>query len=63
MPWIADVVDDKIQYALNMGNLRSLHIEDLDCNSFVANEFLHLLTSYEIAEQGLDKLILSSFYK
>ena len=61
MPWIADVVDDKIQYALGKDNLRSLHIEGLKCNSFVANEFLYLLTSYDKAEQGLEKLNLNSF--
>ena len=38
---MTDIVDDKIQYALDKDNIRSLHIEDLKCNSFVANEFLH----------------------
>ena len=61
MPWIADVVDDKIQNAMGMDNLSSLHIEYLKCNAFVANELLYLLTSYDLAEQGLDKLIFCNF--
>ena len=36
MPWIVDVVDDKIQTALGKSNLSSLNIENLDCKSFVA---------------------------
>ena len=61
MPWIEDVVDYKIQTALGMSNLSSLNINSLGCKSFVANEFLYHLTGYELAEQGLNTLILSLF--
>ena len=56
MPWIVDVVDDKIQTALGRSNLSSLYIDSLKCKSFVAEEFLYHLTVYELAEQGLSTL-------
>ena len=56
MPWIVDVVDDKIQTALGKSNLSSLNIKSLNCKSFVAEEFLYHLTGYELAEQGLNTL-------
>ena len=61
IPWIIDEVEDKIQTALGMQQLTSLHIWDLHCKSWVANEFLDMLCSYDIPEQGLDKILLSSF--
>ena len=63
MPWIIDDVEDKIQTALGMGHLSSLEIRGLDCKSLVANEFLDLLCSYELPENGLDKLIFNKFYR
>ena len=56
MPWIINDVEDKIQNALGMGHLNTLYIQDLYCNSRVANEFLGLLCSYDLPEQGIDKL-------
>ena len=63
MPWIAEDVSEKVESALGMGNLISLHIEQLGCKSWVANEFLDLMCSYDLPEQGLNKLTLSWFYK
>ena len=57
-PWIIDEVEDKIQTALGIDSLTSLHIESLFCESWVANEFLDMLCSYDIPEQGLEKLTL-----
>ena len=48
MPWIMDDVDEKIQDALGTDQLSSLAIDGLDCKSWVANEFLDLLTCYDI---------------
>ena len=61
MPWIIDDVDDKIQAALGMENLTNLNIEYLNCKSWVANEFLDMLCSYDIPEQGLEKLTFHDF--
>ena len=44
-----------------MSHLTNLRIENLECKSWVANEFLDVLTCYDLPEQGLDKLTLSSF--
>ena len=56
-----DDVEEKIQTALGMGHLTSLKIEGLNAKSWVSNEFLDVLTCYDLPEQGLDKLILHSF--
>ena len=61
MPWIIDEVEEKIETVLGMGHLTSLEIGDLKSKSWVANEFLDLLTCYDLPEQGLDKLILKKF--
>ena len=61
MPWIIDDVEEKIQNALGMNHLSSLYIKDLYCKSWVANEFLDLLTCYDLQEHGLDKLRLHFF--
>ena len=61
MPWIAEDVSDKVESALGVGNLTSLYIESLDCKSWVANEFLDLMCSYDLPEQGLNKLTLHNF--
>ena len=61
MPWIIDEVEEKIQTALGMGHLTSIFIGRLNAKSWVANEFLDLLTCYDLPEQGLDKIILSRF--
>ena len=63
MPWIIDDVEDKIQTALGMDHLSSLYINQFDCKSLVANEFLDIICSYDLPEEGLSKLILSSFIK
>ena len=46
-----------------MKQLRSIRIERLTCKSWVANEFLDLLTCYDIDEKGLDTLIFNLFRK
>ena len=61
MPWIIDDVEDKIQTALGMNHLNSLEISDLSCKSWVANEFLDVLTCYDLPEHGLGKLIFRCF--
>ena len=61
IPWIAEDVSEKVESALDVGQLTSFHIWNLDCKSWVANEFLDLMCSYDIPEQGLNKLTLSSF--
>ena len=61
MPWIIDDVEDKVQNALGMGHLSSLYILGLDCKSVVANEFLDVLCSFDLPEEGLCKLILYDF--
>ena len=63
MPWIPDEAEDKIQTALGMEQLSSLSIQRLKCKSWVANEFLDAITSYDMPDKGLDKLILSRFEK
>ena len=61
MPWILDDVSDKVESALGMSCLTSLHIRILNCKPWVANEFLDLLCSYDLPEQGLEKLTLHNF--
>ena len=56
MPWLIDDVEDKIQTALGITQLNSLHVSNLKSKSVVANEFLDLLCSYDMPEYGLDKL-------
>ena len=46
-----------------MGHLNSLEIRDLNSKSWVVNEFLDVLTCYDLPEHGLDKFIFSSFSK
>ena len=60
MPWIIDDVEEKIQTALGMSHLYRIEIQNLGCKSWVANEFLDVLTCYDHAENGLDKL---TFYR
>ena len=50
MPWIIDDVSDKVETALGMSHLTSLYIEGLYCKSWVANEFLDLMCSYDLPE-------------
>ena len=61
MPWIIDDVDEKVENALGPGQLSSLKISILSCESWVANEFLDLMCGYDLPEQGLEKLNLSYF--
>ena len=61
MPWIITDAEEKIQTALGMGHLTSLEISYLNSISWVANEFLDVLTCYDLPEHGLDKLIFSDF--
>ena len=56
MPWFIDEVEEKIQTALGMNHLKSLDITELKCKSWVANEFLDVLTCYDLPEHGLDRL-------
>lgn len=63
VPWIIDEVDEKIQNALGTDHLNSIEIENLNSKSWVANEFLDLLTCYDIPAQGLNKLSLIWFDK
>ena len=58
MPWIIDEVEDMIQSSLGIEQLSSLHIEHLKSKSWVSNEFLDLITCYDMPEQGLNKLII-----
>ena len=44
MPWIVDEVEEKIQNTLGMDNLDNIVISDLNCKTWVANEFLDVLT-------------------
>ena len=62
MPWLIDDVEDKIQTALGISQLNSLHVKYLRCKSVVANEFLDLLCSYDMPEYGLDKLTFDEFF-
>ena len=61
MPWIIDEVEERIQSALGFNQLTCLEIKSLDCMSWIANEFIDVLTCYDMPEQGLDKLILHDF--
>ena len=63
MPWILGDVEDKIQAALGVDPLTSLHIRFLNSVSWVANEFIDALCSYEMLDCGIDKLTLDGFYK
>ena len=63
MPWIIDDVEDRIQTVLGMNYLTSLNIQNLKSKSWVANEFLDVLTCYDLPEQGLSKLIFKNFDK
>ena len=58
-PWIIDEVEEKIQTALGMNHLTSLRIDVLEAKSWVANEFLDVLTCYDLPDHGLDKLTLN----
>ena len=42
-----------------MDHLTSLELRGLNCKSWVSNEFLDLLTCYDLPESGLDKLNFS----
>ena len=44
-----------------MNHLNSLIVGRLSCKSWVANEFLDLLTCYDLPEHGLETLVLSDF--
>ena len=61
MPWIIDDVSDKVESALGMNHLTTLDIESLNCKSCVANEFLDFMCSYDLPEQGLEKITLNDF--
>ena len=50
MPYIIDEVEDRIQTALGISQLSCLEIQRLDAKSWVANEFLDLLTCYDMPE-------------
>ena len=50
MPWINTDVEEKVQTALGMSHLTSLHIYQLDSISWVANEFLDLMCSFDLHE-------------
>ena len=57
MPWIIEEIEDKIQNALGMEHLDSLEIYHLNSKSWIANEFLDVLTCYDLPDHGIDKLI------
>ena len=63
VPWIIDVVEDKIQTALGMEDITSLEASSLNSKPWVANEFLDVLTCYVKPEVGLDKLVLTDWYQ
>ena len=46
-----------------MGHIKSVSNYSLDCKSWVANEFLDVLTCYDLPEHGLDKFIFYEFYQ
>ena len=50
IPYIIDEVEDRIQSALGMNQLSCLEINHLKATSWVANEFLDLLTCYDMPE-------------
>ena len=62
-PWLIDDIDERIQTSLGIDHLSSLKIEKLNCKSIVANEFLDLLSRYDLDDQSLNKLILLEFSK
>ena len=43
--------------------MNSLEVRDLDSKSWVSNEFLDVLTCYDLAENGLEKLIFYVFFE
>ena len=49
-PWIIDDVADIVESALGIEHLTSLTIIEFECKSWVANEFLDLMCSYELPE-------------
>ena len=53
IPWIIDDVEEKIETALGIGHLNSLEIRLLESTSWVANEFLDVLTCYDLPDHGL----------
>ena len=61
IPWIIDDVEERIQNSLGIEHLSIIYIDYLKCKSWVANEFLDLLTCYDLQEHGLDKLRLNNF--
>ena len=63
VPWIIEDFEDKVQTALGMCHLNSLEIARLDTKSWVANEFLDALCCYDLAEEGLNKLVLTDFLR
>ena len=62
VPWIIDEVDERIQTALGIDQLYCLYVDGFYCKSWVANEFLDVLTCYDHSEFGLDKLIFEEFW-
>ena len=42
---------DEVERALSMNHLTSLHINELDCVSWVANEFLDFMCSFDLPEK------------
>ena len=63
IPWIIEEIENKIEVDLGKENLTSLHIESLNCKSYVANEFLEDLCNYNQPEQGLERLILNNLHQ
>ena len=62
MSYIIEDVEEKIQSALGTNQLSCLEIHEiLHCKPWVLNEFLDLLTCYDIPEQGLDRFVLNDF--
>ena len=61
MPWHIEDLEEKVQNALGMGHLNSLSVIGLDSISWVANEFLDVLCSYDLPDNGLDKLEFHNF--
>ena len=61
MPWIIDDVADRVESALGTSHLRSINMKYLSGKSWVTNEFLDLMCSYDISEQGLEKLTFTCF--
>ena len=59
MTWILDKVEEKINSAYRGVPLESLEIQDLDCKTSVANEFLDLMVSQDLKDDSFKKLILN----